>query len=149
MRHIVANAAALILMAVSVFGLCPQQAAAQASIPMTAHIYETPMTKRPDNLVETLRINTSFALLTSKSLTAEHFSGQNMGVELTAQSPSSGTFTVKLYRGTSYIGSATLKRNGYSRAEWTNVGPGVYRFVFSKTNDGKVVTCTGVRTFSW
>lgn len=149
MKHRIVSATALAVMTASVFILSPQQAVAQVGVPMAAHVYEAPIEEGPSTLADAPRIDTAFALLTSKSLNAEHFSGQNMGVELTAQSPSSGTFTVKLYRGASYIGSATLKRNGCSRAEWTNVGPGIYRFVFSKPNDGKVVTCTGVRTFSW
>lgn len=42
-----------------------------------------------------------------------------------------------------------MKRNGFSHAEWTNVGSGNYYFRFVKSHDGIYVVSNDVAMFSW
>ena len=82
-----------------------------------------------------------------------YFDSNNVGIEMTASCPSSGTFTVSLYRvvngrGT-LVGSASFKRRGFTKATWEGVGSGTYRFVCKKPADGKVVTSSDVAMYSW
>lgn len=82
-----------------------------------------------------------------------YFDGNNVGIEMTASCPSSGTFTVSLYRvvngrGT-LVSSASFKRKGFTKATWEGVGSGTYQFVCKKPADGKVVTSSDVAMYSW
>lgn len=86
---------------------------------------------------------------TQGSTNQHYYDGNNVGIEVSASCQVSGTFTVSLYRNGIFISSASLRRNGFSRAEWNNVGPGSYRFIFSKSNDGATVTCSDIAMFSW
>jgi len=64
----------------------------------------------------------------------------------------SSTFTVELQRqtwlGYTTVGYASFPRNGNATQTWSNVGPGTYRFVFSKANDGILITGT-CTMWSW
>ena len=91
----------------------------------------------------------SFSFSRSYSTSSHYYDGSSVGIEVTASCPSKGSFSVMLYRNGSFISSATLNRNGFSRAEWKNVGPGSYSFTFSKSNDGTIVKCSDVAMFSW
>lgn len=95
----------------------------------------------------------SLRLLNTQYLQERYFDGNNVGIEMTASSPSDGTFSVSLYRiegeGSSFISSATFKRNGFTKATWEGVGPGTYRFVCKKAADGKLVTSSDVAMYSW
>lgn len=92
---------------------------------------------------------------TSFSFTAKHYSsthyfdGNNVGIEMNCSAPRSGSFSVHLYRGGSLVGTAQLNRNGFAKADWTNVGPGNYTFHFIKANDGTTVSCSNVAMYSW
>lgn len=90
----------------------------------------------------------SLALETRFQLGPHYFSGNNIGIEMTASCPNGGTFSVALYRGSSYIGAATFNRNGFNRATWENVGSGSYKFVFTKSGSG-IITSNDVAMFSW
>lgn len=89
----------------------------------------------------------SFSINASTNI--RYFDGNSVGIEVQASCPTPGSFTVSLYRGNALISTASLKRNGFSRAEWRNVGPGSYRFVFRKSPDGSTVACSNVAMFSW
>lgn len=98
----------------------------------------------------------TLSLLSRQETGASYYDGNNVGIELDASCPVDGFFDVALYRVdarnsrvTSFIGSASFKRNGFTKATWQNVGPGNYKFVFSKSNDGAVVTSSNVATYSW
>lgn len=90
-----------------------------------------------------------FSFSTFYETSSHRFDGNSVGIEVTSSCPVSGNYYVQLYRGGSYIGRASLKRKGFSRAEWSNVGPGYYKFRFSKSNDGAIVSCSNVAMFSW
>ncbi len=80
------------------------------------------------------------------------FDGNNVGIEMTASCPRNGTFTVTLYRINPIkqrIGSATFKRNGFTKAVWENVGSGRYQFECTKSPDGATVTSNDVAIYSW
>lgn len=90
--------------------------------------------------------------------TPRWYDGNSIGIEMTCSAITEGQldthFSVELWRGENtsngtYIGSAALWRNGFSRAEWTNVGSGQYFFRFVKANDGIWVTSNDVAMFSW
>lgn len=98
----------------------------------------------------------TLSLLSRQETGTSYYDGNNVGIELDASCPVDGFFDVALYRVdarnsrvTSFIGSASFKRNGFTKATWQNVGPGNYKFVFSKSNDGAVVTSSNVATYSW
>lgn len=93
------------------------------------------------------------SLYTTHSFPELYFDGNNVGIEMTASCPSSGTFIVSLYRvvngrGT-LVGSASFKRKGFTKATWEGVGSGTYRFVCKKPADGKLVTSSDVAMYSW
>lgn len=80
------------------------------------------------------------------------FDGNNVGIEMTASCPKSGSFTVTLYKMNptkQRIGSATFKRNGFTKAVWENVGSGRYLFECAKSPDGATVTSNDVAIYSW
>lgn len=80
------------------------------------------------------------------------FDGSNVGLELTSSCAKSGFFTVTLLRvsdaSTVRIGSASLKSNGFTKATWSNVGPGQYMFEF-RSNLGSLITAPTVAMYSW
>lgn len=87
-----------------------------------------------------------------------YYSGNTVGISMTASSSGSGSacdnyFSVELHRShwpfNDYVGSAGFKRDGYSSAEWNNVGPGDYYFVFVKCNDAKTITSNNVKMYSY
>lgn len=82
-------------------------------------------------------------------IASRYYSGKSVGIETNATSSAAGEFTVKLYKGNSYVGSSTLKCNGVSRAEWSNIGPGTFRFILSKPPGSPSIICSSVRTYSW
>lgn len=94
-------------------------------------------------------------LASTQTLKARTFDGNNVGIEMTAKCPKDGTFSVTLYRKMSgsnrlrYVGTATFKRNGFTKAVWENVGSGIYQFVCTKSPDGTVVTSSDVAIYSW
>lgn len=80
------------------------------------------------------------------------FDGNSVGIEMTASCPKNGTFTVTLYRmnpSKQRIGSATFKRNGFTKAVWEGVGSGNYLFECTKSPDGAMVTSKDVAVYSW
>lgn len=95
------------------------------------------------------KLNSSFSFSSSIMFQNNSFDKSNIGIELDAVCPVNGSFTVELIKGATVIGEATLRRNGHSTAEWTNVGPGSFAFRFNKSSDGKVIKCTNVRSYSW
>lgn len=92
---------------------------------------------------------TSISFAISYRLSARYFDGYNIGIKLTASCPINGTFTISLYRNSSFVGSASVRRNGYSETVWTNVGPGCYSYYFSKSQDGATVLCSNIAMYSW
>lgn len=82
-----------------------------------------------------------------------YFDGASVGIEMTASCPVDGSFTVSLYRHVSgtaqLVGSASFKRNGFTKATWEGVGPGFYQFVCQKPADRQVVTSSDVAMYSW
>lgn len=93
------------------------------------------------------------SLLTRAQTELKHYDGSSIGIEMTCSSASEGTFLVSLYRvessSTQFLGSATFKRRGFTKATWNGVGSGSYYFVFSKANDGTLVTSSDAATYSW
>lgn len=85
------------------------------------------------------------------------FNENNITIETWATS--SGTnytitdFTVKLQRKTWYgyttVGTATLPKEGYGKATWTNVGAGTYRLYYSRANDGGLQKITKAHIYSY
>ncbi len=92
-------------------------------------------------------------LLNTQCFHDRYFDGNNVGIEMTASCPIDGTFTVSLLRVTNgraaFVGSASFKRNGFTKATWEGVGSGTYRFVCKKPSDGKRVTSSDVAIYSW
>lgn len=91
----------------------------------------------------------SLSLVSHQTLSSRYFDGNNVGIEMTASCPVDGMFSVSLLRSGSLVGSATFKRNGFTKATWEGVGPGYYQFSFSKANDGAWVTSGDVAMYSW
>lgn len=84
------------------------------------------------------------------------YGGSTVGIEMTCHyvaesSDSCDThFSVELHREDgSYIGSAAFPRNGYNKAEWTNVGPGNYYFRFVKCGDNSRFASNLVKMYSY
>lgn len=82
------------------------------------------------------------------------FDGNNIGVEMTCTASRNDSFTVTLYRigsndAKERVGSADLRYQGFSKATWTNVGPGTYFFEFEKKADGITVFSSDVAAYSW
>lgn len=92
---------------------------------------------------------TSFSFSHWYTIQSNSFDGNNVGIEMNCSSKGSGYFTVYLYRGGSVIGSAQFKLNGFTKAVWTNVGPGSYSFRLYKKADGASVKCSNVAMYSW
>lgn len=73
-----------------------------------------------------------------------YFDGNNITLETYATSVNTNYtityFTATLQRKTWYgwttIGSAQFPKEGHASRTWTNVGPGDYRFYYSRANDG-------------
>lgn len=100
----------------------------------------------------------------SVSVTGEehYYDGSNVGLNWGSSTHNSnpnhinnsGGFKITLQRKGllgiwSTIGSVTVDRNSGGGANWTNVGSGTYRFVFSKANDGTTQYVTDIEMFSW
>lgn len=82
------------------------------------------------------------------------FDGNNIAIEMTCTASRNDSFTTTLYRiGSSgakeRVGSADLKYQGFSKATWTNVGPGTYFFEFEKKADGITVFSSDAAAYSW
>lgn len=92
-------------------------------------------------------------MLTSYTFPQKSFDGNSIGIEMNAHCQVDGTFTVTLYQiigDASYrIGSATFKRNGFTKATWENVGSGTYQFVCHKSADKAYVISSDVAMYSW
>lgn len=91
----------------------------------------------------------SASFSSSYSLKERYYDGSSVGIEVTSKCAVDGSFNVSLYRNGTFVAAATLKRNGFSRAEWLNVGPGGYSFRFTKSADGAIIHCTDIALFSW
>ncbi len=79
------------------------------------------------------------------------YDGNNIRYSATMKSSKandSGTYVVVLERGSGVwafeVGRKTLKRVGYGKAEWSNVGKGEYRVSFEKSNDGVILSSNNV-----
>lgn len=92
---------------------------------------------------------TSASFSSAISLSSHYHDGNNVGIEVTSSCKVNGSFSAQLFREGTFIASATLKRNGFSKAEWLNVGPGIYNLRFGKANDGTTVHCSDIAFFSW
>lgn len=88
---------------------------------------------------------------------AYYFNGSHINITMDTRysnySRLYSSFQVTLQRRTWYgtwvsIGTANLPREGRGYANWTNVGPGTYRFYFSKAYDGITITSSNVRMFN-
>lgn len=91
---------------------------------------------------------TSFSFSRRYSIPYHYFDGNNVGIEMDCSSKGSGSFSVSLYRNGLLIGTAEFNRNGFTKAVWTNVGPGNYSFELVKT-DSASVKCSNVAMYSW
>lgn len=94
---------------------------------------------------------TRFSFASTYSTGSYSFDGNSVGIEMNCSATGGGVFSVSLVNASTghIVGSATFQRNGFNKADWTNVGPGRYRFMFSKAADGVVVSCSNVAMFSW
>ena len=91
----------------------------------------------------------NFILFGSRTTTARFFDGNSLGIELVATcAEPNATFSISLRKGAQMLGVAMLRANGFVRAEWPNVGPGNYQFVF-QNDTGLSITCQNVAMFSW
>lgn len=89
------------------------------------------------------------------------YDGSNVGIEMTCYTTGSPSgcdryFSVELHRKSGafdsrddYVGSAAFKRNGFTKATWTNVGAGRYCFKFVKCADNQVLHSNSVAMYSW
>lgn len=94
--------------------------------------------------------SSSLYLNSRSTIGQRYFDGNHVGIEMTAQCANDGVFTVSLYRSNgSLIGSATFRRNGFTKATWLNVGSGNYFFVCENNYDGKTIFSSDVQTYSW
>lgn len=93
--------------------------------------------------------STTFTLNWSYSTGQQFYDGSSVGIELTSSCDvSDATFEVSLVRNKTSLGTATLRVNRFVRAEWPNVGSGLYHFEF-KASAGKPIVCSNVAMFSW
>ena len=91
----------------------------------------------------------SFVLDGSYSSERHYYDGNSLGIELTSSCDvSDATFEVSLVRNKTSLGTATLRVNRFVRAEWPNVGSGLYHFEY-KASAGKPIVCSNVAMFSW
>ncbi len=120
--------------------------------PVEVNVYSSPYEAPQPPLARSWYGESLYLSKQSKS-GSYYFDGNNIGIEMTASCSTGGSFTASLYRmngaNLSFIGSATFKRNGFTKATWSNVGSGTYRFVFTKTSDGSTVTSSDVAMYSW
>lgn len=87
-----------------------------------------------------------------------YYSGTNISISMDAYTTGSGgncdpSFSVELHRAhgfySEYIGSAAFWRDGYSKATWSNVGPGDYYFKFVRCmQDNKTIYSNNVRMWN-
>lgn len=91
---------------------------------------------------------TSFTVNDSYRIRARYFDGSNVGIEFNASCQTQGTLTIRLYRGSSLIGSTTVSNKGFSKSTWNSVGAGNYAFVVISNNKRRV-DCTNVAIYSW
>lgn len=78
--------------------------------------------------------------------------GNNISIEMTAECTSKRRFDVSLYRadgGVELVGTIEFMRDGFTLGTWSNVGPGTYRFVLDKAEDGAVVESSSVVVRGW
>lgn len=127
---------------------CASYAQESATV-QEAQVFSIPVEYSQYELVDRSWYGEEIAFSVTARTALRYFDGSSVGIEVFASCPVAGSFTVQLYRGNTYVGIAYLNRNGFSRAEWTNIGSGSYRFVFSKSLDGSTVTCSDVAMFSW
>lgn len=139
------------LMIAATSSITPRKAFASETLyeAMDANVYSTPRDARSTPTLNRSWYGDEIVFSISAVTPLRYFDGSNVGIEVRAECPLGGTFSVGLYRNSNLIGIASLNRNGFSRAEWTGVGPGSYYFIFSKTSDGAKVTCSNVAMFSW
>lgn len=110
---------------------------------------------RPENMATPRSwFGSTLSFASSYTLPAHVYDGNNVGIEMTASCPVGGTFTVSLYRKSTtgslgFLGEATFKRNGFTKATWEDVGPGTYVFSCSKSSDGAIVSSDDVAMYSW
>lgn len=98
---------------------------------------------------------------TEMSGATHYYYGNNLGIEMSCYTKGSSSkcdtyFSVELHRLTGsyydvdeYVGSAAFKRNGFTKATWTNVGSGRYYFKFRKCPDGQSIHSDSVAMYSW
>lgn len=105
------------------------------------------MSKEIDTPTPYTQLSTSFSLVEKKELPRITVNKGSLSVAVTATCPKDGSFFVSLYKGATNFGTASFKRNGYTKATWNNLSTGSYTIRFSKTNDGVTVTCKEVIVF--
>lgn len=140
-----------VLMIAATSSIAPRKAFASETLyeVMAADVYSTPRDASSTQTLHRSWYGDELVFSISAATPLRYFDGSNVGIEVRAECPLGGTFSVGLYRNSNLIGIASLNRNGFSRAEWTGVGPGSYYFVFSKAADGAKITCSNVAMFSW
>ncbi len=119
-----------------------------AKNPVQVIVYSDPTDEFPFPS-SSLGMGHCFSFSTRYRLGTRYFNGWNVGIELAASCRKGQLFTIKLYRNGSFVGSALVRRNGFSRVIWTNVGSGYYSCLFIKSYDGAAVSCSNVALFSW
>lgn len=84
----------------------------------------------------------------------DFFSATNLSISGTYRQSHSGVstaHTVELWRNRfgpdDFIGRTNRSSQLDSYPDWSNVGPGTYRFVFVKANDGVRITSSNIRMF--
>jgi hypothetical protein len=100
--------------------------------------------------------SSTLTLAVSESGTARYYDGRDITISMNARYSAynklNSTFKVTLQRqgtfGYSDVGWTNIPRDGASSTKWTNVGPGTYRFYFSKANDGVTITSSNVKMFN-
>lgn len=93
---------------------------------------------------------------------SHYFDGNNVGLNWGSDTHNSvpnhinnnGGFDIKLQKQNSFggwtdLGTYRASRSGSGGATWTNVGPGTYRFRFTKAIDGTTQYVTDIEMFSW
>lgn len=95
----------------------------------------------------------SLALSRTSYTPTHYYDGNNVGIEMSCSSEKEGSFTVTLWRSVTgnseRVGTAMFDRNGFTKATWSNVGPGSYYFIFTKASDGALVYCRDIGMYSW
>lgn len=80
---------------------------------------------------------------------AYRLTGKNVGIDIRCAGPKNGSMSITLYRNNVAIGTDTVKRNGFVRARWQNVGSGSYRFELRNGNDGQWITISSLKVYNW